>query len=99
MEKAGKSDSAQKLQEKMPHVLTLDARRKLTLTGATEIVSFDENSVILGTELGTLVVTGRDLSLKTLSAEGGKVEVEGKIDAMQYAEVREQGGWFRRLLG
>lgn len=84
--------------EKLPHQLTLSDRSRLTMTGVTEVVSFDENAVILETSLGTLSVQGRGLQLKTLSPEGGQVAVEGQVFALHYEEPR-QGGWLRRLLG
>lgn len=83
----------------LPHKLTLDARKQLTVTGVTEVVSFDEGAVIARTELGTLVVQGKDLQLKTLLPEGGQVSVLGEISALIYEEPRAAGSWWRRLLG
>jgi sporulation protein YabP len=83
----------------LPHELSLKERRELTMTGVTEVVSFEEHAVVLRTALGTLIVQGRDLQLKTLSLEGGQVAVEGSISALIYEEPRAQGGWLRRLLG
>ena len=70
----------------LPHKLTLNERKALTMTGVTEVVSFDENAVVLHTELGTLIIQGRGLQLKTLSPEGGQVAVEGNISALVYEE-------------
>lgn len=83
----------------LPHKLTLDQRSKLTMTGVCEVVSFDDSTVVLVTELGTLTVHGSGLQLKTLSVEGGQVAVEGNISALIYEEPRKTGGWFSRLLG
>lgn len=83
----------------LPHKLTLNERRQLTVTGVTEVVSFDETAVIAHTELGTLVVQGKDLQLKTLLPEGGQVAVEGHISALIYEEPRPAGSWWRRLTG
>ena len=80
----------------LPHKLTLGERKSLTLTGATEVVSFDENAVVLKTSLGTLTVHGRQLQLKNLSPEGGQVAVDGVISALIYEEPRPAGG-LRRL--
>ena len=81
--------------EHLPHKLQLNERKNLTMTGVTEVVSFDETSVVLQTSLGLLIVQGQQLSLKNLSLEGGQVAVEGAISALAYEEPR-QGGW-RRL--
>lgn len=83
----------------LPHKLVLDQRSSLTMTGVTEVVSFDELAVVLKTTLGTLVIGGKDLQLKQLTLDGGQVAVEGSIAALHYEEPREAGGWFRRLLG
>lgn len=88
-----------KLQPAPTHSLTLNQRSKLTMTGVTEVVSFDELAVVLHTGQGTLVVHGRDLQLKALSPDGGSVAIEGTVSALVYEEPKTPGGWFRRLLG
>ena len=87
------------MEEKLPHALSLTERNKLTVYGVTEVVSFEENAVVLRTALGTLVVQGRDMQLKTLAPDGGQVIVEGTVSALVYEEPRSAGGWFSRLLG
>ena len=59
----------------MAQKLTLEDRNRLTMNAVTEVVSFEESTVVLQTELGTLVVQGRELKLKTLSLEGGQVTI------------------------
>ena len=81
----------------LPHKLCLNERKELTMTGVTEVVSFEEHAVVLRTALGTLIVQGRELQLKTLSLEGGQVAVEGSISALIYEEPRSSG--WRRWLG
>lgn len=83
----------------LPHKLTLNERKSLTMTGVTEVVSFDEGTVILKTCLGTLVIQGKDLKLKTLSLDGGQVAVDGIVSALVYEENRSGGGVLRRLFG
>lgn len=78
-------------EERLPHKLTLSERRQLTMTGVTEVVSFDESQVILQTSLGTLIVQGQELHLKTLSLDGGQVAVDGQITALIYEEPRQKG--------
>ena len=79
---------------KLPHKLQLNERQQLTMSGVTEVVSFDEGTVVLQTALGTLIVQGSQLQLKTLSLDGGQVAVEGSISALIYEEPR-QTGWRR----
>lgn len=85
-------------QEQMPHRLALSERKKLTVTGVTEVISFEDTAVVLQTGLGMLTVQGSELQLKTLSLEGGQVDIEGSIAALIYEEPRSRG-WFSRLFG
>ena len=84
-------------EEQIAHSLQLDRREKLTMTGVTEVVSFEENTVVLRTGLGMLNVHGRELQLKKLSLDGGQVAVEGQISALIYEESRPRG--WRGLFG
>lgn len=86
-------------QHVFPHRLSLNERKDLTVTGVTEVVSFDEETVVLKTALGTLMVHGRQLQLKTLSTNGGQVEVSGNVAALIYQQNKPAGGWVRRLFG
>ena len=84
----------------MPHKLTLNERRQLSMSGVSEVVSFDESAVVLRTLLGILTIHGKDLQLKNLSLEGGQVAVDGTVSALIYEEPRQQSGsWLRRLFG
>ena len=82
----------------LPHKLTLNQREDLTMTGVTEVVSFDDAAIVLKTHLGTLTVLGQDLVLKTLSLDGGQVAVSGHVSSLMYEEPRPAGFW-QRLLG
>lgn len=75
--------------------LVMEARRKLTLTGATEVVRFDEELVELNTQLGPMTIEGRELKLKTLSLDTGTVVVEGELTGLCYEEPRRKRGLLR----
>ena len=82
-------------EDQFPHKLTLNERKNLTMTGVTEVMSFDESAVVLKTSLGLLTVQGQGLKLKTLSLEGGQVAVDGDVSALVYEQPREGGLWQR----
>ena len=81
------------------HSLRLTERKSLSVTGVTEVVRFDEDAVVLQTDMGTLTVQGEQLQLKELSVEGGRVTVEGTISALSYEAPRQSGSFLQRLLG
>lgn len=84
--------------EEPSHKLNLLDRKKLTMTGVEEVVSFDESAVTLHTCLGQLQVRGQNLKLKNLTLEGGQIQVDGSISELSYEEPREHTGWLSWLL-
>ena len=83
-----------------PHRLSLDGRNRLTMTGVTEVESFDESMVVLHTTRGVLIVRGQSLHLQQLSLDGGQVHVDGTVDSLTYEDpVQRPGGFFARLFG
>lgn len=82
-------------EKELPHKLTLDERKRLNLTGAREVIHFDEELVELGTSRGNLVIQGDDLRLKCLSLDDGAVVIQGNITAISYDEPKRARGFFR----
>jgi len=79
------------------HHLTLEDREKLTVSGVEEVESFDENTIVMDTAQGALVVRGQGLHIEKLSLDGGDLRVEGMVESLTYEENRERGGFFSRL--
>lgn len=80
-----------------PHRLTLDNRQQLSLTGITEVESFDDTVVILHTAADTLIIRGENLHLRSL--DSGQVLVDGTISTIAYEAARPVGGFFSRIFG
>lgn len=85
-------------QKQLPHLLTLDNRKELNISGVTEVESFDDTSVVLHTACGILMIRGENLQLKTLSIDGGQVAVRGTVISLAYEEPKP-AGLFARLFG
>lgn len=83
----------------IPHRLTLEEREKLTMSGVTDVESFDEDMIVLHTSCGTAVVRGSRLHLQMLSPEGGQVAVDGTVDSIAYEPDAPAGGLLSRLFG
>lgn len=82
----------------MPHNLALEDRRLLTVSGVSDVDSFDEETVVVFTDLGELTIRGRDLHINRLSVEVGELTVEGSISALIYSEETvKNGGFFSRV--
>ncbi|WP_243418814.1 sporulation protein YabP [Pseudoflavonifractor capillosus] len=82
------------------HHILLEGREQLTVSGVEEVESFDENTIVMSTVKGTLVVRGEDLHIEKLSLDGGDMKVEGSVDSLTYEDDRRgRGGLLSRLLG
>ncbi|MDF2888475.1 MAG: sporulation protein YabP [Lacrimispora sp.] len=68
-----------------PHRLTIDNRASSTMTGIRDVVSFDENQVILDTDMGLLTLKGKDLRVSRLTLEKGEVDLNGTIESLLYS--------------
>ncbi len=82
----------------MPHQLILEDRRALTVSGVSDVDSFDEVTVTVYTDMGELTVKGEGLHINRLNIETGELTLEGSIQSLTYAEVPSRsGGFFGRL--
>ncbi len=68
-----------------PHSCLIQNRSSVSLTGVREVVSFDENQVVMDTDLGLLTLKGKDLHVSRLTVEKGEVDVQGTVDHMEYS--------------
>lgn len=68
-----------------PHSVQWKDRAKGAVTGVTDVISFDEHSVILETEQGMMTIKGKDLHIGRLMLDQGEVELEGMIDSVVYS--------------
>ena len=83
------------------HRLVLSDRHTGSVTGVNDVVSFDENAVVLDTDMGLLTIKGKELHVSRLTLEKGEVDIEGTIDSMVYSSneaLRKSGeSLFTRL--
>lgn len=66
--------------------LVLENREKLSISGVLDVLSFDDQVVIVETELGLLTVKGENLRINKLSIDTSEVVVEGEIYNLVYGE-------------
>lgn len=66
--------------------LVLENRGKLSISGVLDVLSFDDQVIIIETELGLLTVKGQNLKINKLSIDTSEVVVEGEIFYLAYSE-------------
>jgi len=69
--------------------IILENREKLSISGVLDVLSFDDQVVILETELGLLTVKGDNLRINKLSLDTSEVIVEGEISSLSYSQNKQ----------
>lgn len=82
------------------HSLHLEQRTRGTITGVTEMKSFDEENIQMETTQGMLVIRGNGLHVSRLELDKEEAEIEGKVDSLIYTQGRngkKKGSLLKRL--
>lgn len=86
------------------HAVTLESRQRASLSGVMDVLSFNEQEILLQTTDGEISLLGEGLHIAHLSLEEGKLIVEGEIAGIEYAlpsvshvKSGSGGGIFSRL--
>lgn len=65
--------------------LTLENRKRLSLTGVVEVISFNEEKILLNTIQGMLTIKGAGLKMNKLDVQNGDVIIVGTVDSCIYS--------------
>lgn len=71
--------------------IILESRKSLSISGITDVDSFDEKEISLYTQLGELTIQGRELHIDSMSVETGDMTITGDIWAMIYGDRDRKG--------
>lgn len=74
------------INQSMMQNLVLENREKLSISGVNDVLSFDDQIVILETGLGLLTIKGENLRINKLSIDNEEVVIEGEINSLSYSE-------------
>lgn len=66
--------------------IVLENREKLSISGVLDVLSFDDQIIIVETELGILTIKGEDLRINKLSIDTSETIVNGNIMQIAYSE-------------
>ena len=78
----------------------LGNREKLSISGVLDVLSFDDQIVILETELGLLTIKGDNLRINKLSLDTAEVIIDGEVYNIGYSEKdtnQKSGGFLGKI--
>lgn len=71
------------------HIITINERKNMLLTGVKKIESFDEEEFLLDTNMGIIIIKGNNLEIVKLDTYQGNVSIKGKINSLCYVESKD----------
>lgn len=77
--------------QKYNHNVIMEDRKSLTVSGITDVDSFDEKTICLYTTLGEMIIQGKDLHIDSMSVETGDMVINGDIWSIVYGDKDRKG--------
>ena len=84
--------------EKLNHSIISENRKTIHLSGVKDVLSFDEETLLLDTVMGRMTVKGENLHIIDFTTETGDLSAEGRLHALVYLSDAKNGGFFSKLL-
>lgn len=64
--------------------IIIENRERLSVSGVIDVESFNDEMVIIDTDLGVLVIRGEDLHISKLNIDSSELNIEGEIISCEY---------------
>lgn len=78
--------SEERVRVARPHQVIMENRHTLSVSGVSDVDSFDGNTVVAYTDMGELTVRGEGLQIRHLNVESGELSLEGEVVSLCYSE-------------
>ncbi len=79
------------------HNIIMENRENLSMSGIKKVENFDENIIVLLTEMGELTIKGEKLHISKMDVDTGDLKVTGNIYGLIYNETSKGSPVFKRL--
>ncbi|TYQ14602.1 UNVERIFIED_CONTAM: sporulation protein YqfC/sporulation protein YabP,TIGR02892 [Acetivibrio alkalicellulosi] len=73
-----------KMSKPLVHNILLEGREKMSISGVLDVESFNDENIVIETEMGILIVRGEDLHINKLSIDNSELSIEGYIVSCEY---------------
>lgn len=72
------------------HIVHIDNRQRIDISGVTKVVTFNEDSVVLNTIMGSIEIKGKNMRVNKLNVDTGDMLIEGEVLSLIYSS-RDKG--------
>ena len=80
------------------HNIIMENREKISMSGIKKVDNFDDQTIILLTEMGELTIKGENLHISKMDVDTGDLKVTGKIYGLIYNETQRGSSIFKMLI-
>ena len=100
---ATQRDGREAAETKAVHNIILNNRAHMEICGVRDVISFDDNQILLVTDYGELEIGGEGMHISVLDVEKGNVVLDGTVNSVYYnidntRDENRKSGFFSRLL-
>jgi len=95
-------DKSYKTAAKPQHNIVVENREKISISGVEDVESFDEENMIIHTQMGVINLRGSGLHLGKFSVDTGDLTIEGELDEIIYSDsgaYNKPRGLFSKMFG
>lgn len=76
------------MEEKLSkHLITIEKREKVCMSGVLDVLSFDEENIVAQTDSGIIILRGYNLHINNLNLDKGDLNIDGTILSLTYDDL------------
>ncbi len=79
------------------HNIIIEERKKVNLSGVKEVVSFEDETIVLLTTKGRMIIKGENLHIIQFDTKTNDLIAEGKVNAVAYQSQEGKNGLLSKL--
>lgn len=84
---------------KTSHRVVVINREEMSITGVSDVISFDESLIVIETDMGILEIKGNELHVNQLNLENGEMSLTGDMTGLEYDDKQLYKKGNRSLIG
>ncbi|MBQ7353039.1 MAG: hypothetical protein IJW54_03430 [Clostridia bacterium] len=86
--------------DEIRHDVIIKGRKRMELTGASDVTSFDDKEIVVQVENFGVTIEGENLKIEKFNSENGELILNGLITGMFYfnkdlSKKKKTGGFFK----
>ena len=92
-----KKETVSTKNQQTKHFIELENRKKLNISGVKDVISYNEQKIIVQTTQGTLDIEGKELNIQELNLSNSKLKINGLIKSLNYSNREPQTSLLKKL--